>query len=348
MTSREGRSRLIRSPVLSSRWVGPPDERFDGRRFANLEGVDHVGPGELLRWLTNRERGPWERRPAEPAPPPPERVDSGAVRVTFVGHATCLVQLDGLNVLTDPVWAERLGPAPSLAGPRRFRPPGVSFDALPPIDLVLLSHNHYDHLCEPTMRRLAERDQPAVVTGLGNAVLLSRMGIEEAIELDWWEEVEVRGARVAFVPTKHFSGRGLTDRDATLWGGHVLELPSGRVYFGGDTGMGRHFVETRERYGAPDVALLPIGAFRPTWFMSRVHVSPEEAVVASEQLEARVNVAIHHGTFALADDGQDEPGELLQAALEARGADAPIWWTLTEGEGRELPAAGGAQRRVSV
>lgn len=332
-----GRSEVYRDPFPTGRWVGPRSDHFDGTRFSNRGRLQHESLGGVLKWMLSRDRGPWRRIEAEPGPAPPARVDGGP-RVTFVNHATFLLQVDGLNVLTDPVWGARTSPV-RWAGPKRFRPPGIRFSDLPPIDLVLLSHDHYDHLCEETMRRLAAAHRPAVVTGLGNGALLRAFGVERAVELDWWDAAELAGARVTFTPAQHFSGRGLTDRDRTLWGAFVLETPSARIYFGGDTGMGPHFAETRARLGAPDLALLPIGAYRPAWFMSRVHVSPAEAVEAARRLEARISVATHFGTFALADDGMEEPVEDLRAALAALGDAAPEFWVLAEGEGREVPPA---------
>jgi len=341
----DGRSEVFYAPFPTGRWRGAETDHFDGERFHNLGDTEHESIRGLLKWVTHRDRGPWERRAIEPGPPPPERVDG--LRVTFVGHATCLVQVAGLNVLTDPVWADRLGPV-SFAGPRRFVRPGIRFDDLPPIDLVLLSHDHFDHLCEPTMRRLAEAHAPRVVTGLGNGSLLRRFGIEAVDELDWWDAVDVGDARVTFVPAQHFSGRGVTDRDRTLWGGLVVDAGDRRVFFAGDTGMNEPMFEAiRERCGAPDLALIPIGAYRPPWFMSRVHVGPAEAVEVARILEAKVTVPIHYGSFALADDGQDEPVEQLERALDALGSGAPEVWALDHGEGRDVAEADD-QRRVSV
>ncbi|HBQ14856.1 MAG TPA: hypothetical protein DEF51_28260, partial [Myxococcales bacterium] len=221
---------------------------------------------------------------------------------------------------------------------------GIRFDDLPPIDLVLLSHDHFDHLCEETTRRLAEAHAPAYATGLGNAALLRRFGVDEVHELDWWDGAEIGGAKVTFTPAQHFSGRGLGDRDRTLWGAFALEHADTQIYFAGDTGMGPHFAQTRERLGAPDLALLPIGAYRPQWFMSRVHVSPAEAVEAARILEARVSVATHFGTFKLADDGMREPVEDLKKALCALGDDAPAFWVLEEGSARVVPGREAAAR----
>lgn len=345
MTDR-GRSELFSAPFPTSRWVGPRTDHFDGKRFTNMEPTTHVGARELLRWGMHRDPGSWERRDETPGPAPDARVED--LRVTFVGHATTLVQVAGLNVLTDPLWAERSSPV-SFAGPRRWRPPGIRFEDLPPIDLVLVSHDHYDHLCLPTLRRLAAEHAPRVLSGLGNAPLLASAGVRDPIELDWWESVELReDVRATFVPAQHFSGRGLGDRDTTLWGGFVLETPRGSVYFAGDTGMGPHFAAIRERCGVPRLALLPIGAYRPAWFMRRVHVCPEEAVEAARILEAETSLGIHFGTFRLADDGMDEPVQDLERALESLGDDAPRFWVLAHGEGRDVPGARADYRRVSV
>jgi len=318
---------------------GPRSDHFDGRRFRNVGKVEHQGVGDLVRWMATRRRGPWRRVEAEPGPPPPERVDGGRLRVTLVNHATLLVQMDGVNVLTDPVWSERTSPV-SWAGPRRFRPPGLRFEDLPPIDLVVVSHNHYDHLDVPTLRRLARAHAPTVVNGLGNVALLEKEGIGGGVELDWWQETEVAGLRVVGTPAQHFSGRGPRDRDVTLWMGLWLEGASGAVFFAGDTGLGDHFTAIRARLGSPRLALLPIGAYRPEWFMRSVHMTPADALEAHLALGATTSVGMHYGTFSLADDGQDEPVEDLRAAVEASGHEAARRFvTLDHGIGMDVPEA---------
>ncbi len=318
---------------------GPPSDHFDGRRFHNLVDREEHGFGAFLRWKLEGKRGPW-REPfaAEPGPPPPPRVSRGEVRVTFVGHATLLVQMDGLNVLTDPVWSDRASPV-GFAGPRRVRPPGVRFEDLPPIDVVLVSHNHYDHLDLPTLERLAAAHHPRIFVGLGNGELLASRGIGGVSELDWWHRAELApGVSVVSVPEQHFSGRGTADRNATLWTGWVVEGPAGRVYFAGDTAYGPHFAATRERLGPMRAALLPIGAYEPRWFMGAVHMSPAEAVQAALDLGARTAVAMHFGTFALGDDGEDQAPRDLRAALERdERLPASHFWLLGFGEGRAVP-----------
>jgi L-ascorbate metabolism protein UlaG (beta-lactamase superfamily) len=318
------------------RWRGRSDH-FDGERFRNEPPIRHASFGDLIEWMRHREPGPWgEWTDAAPGQPPPRRVGAGELRVTFVNHATTLLQADGLNLLTDPIWSERASPVGRI-GPRRHRPPGVRFEDLPPIDAVLVSHNHYDHLDVPTLRRLARSHRPRVFAGLGNQPTLERAGFPDATELDWWQGAELPGGRrIVAVPAQHFSSRSFSDRDRALWSGFVIQGPSGGVYFAGDTGYGPHFAAIRERLGPMRLALLPIGAFRPRWFMHAVHLAPEEAVRAAEDLGAATSVAIHFGTFRLGDDGEEEAPSLLLETLAARDP-RPRFWVLGFGEGRDVP-----------
>lgn len=293
----------------------PPTDHFDGNRFHNVRPIDHSAL-DLWRWQLTKEPGVWRNWvDAPPGPPPPTTVGDG-FRVTFINHATVLVQIDGVNVLTDPIWSDRCSPV-SWAGPRRHRPAGIRFDDLPPIDAVLLSHNHYDHLDLPTLRRLAARDRPLILAGLGNRPLLEKGGVDgEIIELDWWDSTRIGGVLSHFVPARHFSARGVCDRNRSLWGGWMLEGKGGRVYFAGDTGWDDHFDLIRGRIGPPDVALLPIGAFRPRWFMAPVHIGPDEAIAAHRALGASTTIPIHYGTFFLGDDGETEALDELRRALQ--------------------------------
>ena len=296
------------------RYRGPVSANFDGKRFHNIAPTEHAGPDAMIKWMANRDEGPWDEWRDVARSKPPEVVDGEAIRITWVNHASMLIQTGGVNVLTDPIWSERCSPV-SFAGPKRHHAPGIRFEDLPPIDAVVLSHNHYDHMDVPTLQRLAREQKPRVIAGLGNGAFLGPKGIATT-ELDWWQSIELGdGIRIHAVPAQHFSSRGLADRDTNLWAGYVLETPHGPIYFAGDTGWGPHFEMIRERFGSPRVAILPIGAFRPVWFMHAVHISPEEAVRAAEVLGAEVTIPMHYYTFHLGDDGQDEPASVLEAAL---------------------------------
>ena len=328
------------------RYTGPQSGHFDGDRFYNQDRSQEKRFGDFLKWMANRDQGPWEGDPnAEPGPPPPRRVGAGELRVTFVNHATVLIQIDGLNILTDPMWSERGSPV-TWAGPMRVRPPGIRFEDLPPIDVVLVSHNHYDHLDVPTLRRLSGENSPKILAGLGNAKLMGNKDIENAYDLDWWQRVRLSDpVRVTFVPAQHFSSRGMFDHHKTLWGGFVIEGSRHRVYFAGDTGFGDHFEEIRSRFGPITLAMLPIGAYKPRWFMSPAHLSPQQAVQAHRVLGARHSMAVHFGTFPLGDDGEHEPVVELKQALEENQLNEKDFWVPGFGEGREIPDA--PERSVS-
>jgi L-ascorbate metabolism protein UlaG (beta-lactamase superfamily) len=290
----------------------PFPQHFDGKRFFNPDGSRVRGWLNVLRWkLTSRP---------EPSPrfvcdveesKPPSRVEGNQLRVTLINHSTLLLQQIGLHILTDPVWSERASPFPWI-GPPRHRKPGVRWENLPAIDLVLISHDHYDHLDIATLRKLAERGQSQFIAPLGVARLLRSQNIGPVYELDWGDSRSVEGNVIHAVPAVHFSARGIFDRNRTLWCGYVIENSDGVIYFAGDTAFGGHFSLIRERFGPLRLALLPIGAYEPRWFMSPVHMAPAEAVRAHEILEAKTSIAIHHGTFQLGDDGIDTPKAQLR------------------------------------
>jgi L-ascorbate metabolism protein UlaG (beta-lactamase superfamily) len=250
---------------------------------------------------------------------PPVPLEDRAA-VTFIGHATFLIQAGGRAILIDPVFSMRAGPFGTL-GPRRVRMPGVALGDLPRIDLVLVSHNHYDHFDKPTLRHLARDHAPAFVTPPGNGAALRRLGARDISELDWWESADVRGTRVTVTPAQHFSARTPLDRNRALWGGFVLGVGSQQFYHAGDTAYMSVFRDIRQRFGAVDVAMLPIGAYEPRWFMKAVHMNPDEAVQAHIDLEARLSIASHFGTFRLTAEGIDAPVTALYRALDARDID---------------------------
>jgi L-ascorbate metabolism protein UlaG (beta-lactamase superfamily) len=287
---------------------------FDGRRFRNASGPDAHGFGSVLKWMLTRRRASWPRDLSPLVPPIlPARVDDQTIRATLLGHSAVLLQFAGLNIITDPMLSAVAGPF-SWLGVKRVQAPALRADALPPIDIVLLSHNHYDHLDRPTLSYLARRDDPLVLTGLGvNRWVPS----QNVVELDWWQGHAVAGLTATYVPAEHFSARGPFDRNTSLWGGFVLETSLGRIYFAGDTGDGHHFGAIRHRFGPMTLSLIPIGAYEPRWFMKSMHIDPFEAVAASVALESEVSLAIHYGTFPLADDDYDAPPRLLQQALAA-------------------------------
>lgn len=290
--------------------VAPFPKHFDGTHFFNPDAPQARGFRDLWRWMANRrqERSPRFVHDVQPSNPP-VRVDADELRVTLVNHSTVLLQHRGGNILTDPIWSRRAGPS-NWIGPERRRAPGVRWEHLPPIDLVLLSHNHYDHLDLATLRRLAKRGAPRMVAPVGVGQLVRGCGAVD--ELDWGGSVALDCGTIHSVPALHFSARGLFDRNRTLWCGYFLELGRFSVYFAGDTAFGPHFAQIRERFGAPRLALLPIGAYEPRWFMSPVHMGPDEAARAHQILGAPTSIAIHHGTFQLADEGLDTPKRVLR------------------------------------
>ncbi len=321
-------------------YSGPPSDHFDGEHFYNPPvGQPRVGAG-LFQWLANRQPGPWRKWvDAAPGPIPPERVDHGAIRVTFIGHSTVLLQFEGINVLLDPIWSKRASPL-SFVGPKRHRPPGIRFEHLPKIHLVLQSHDHYDHFDVPTLRRIAAQWKPnfAVPLGVAPRLVSKRIATTSQIaELDWWQPAQFSDSiRITAVPARHFSGRGLRDRNRTLWAGYVIESPAGTIFFAGDTAYGPHFAEIAARFPKIRLALMPIGAYRPQWFMGPVHISPSDAVRAHKEVGAATSIGIHFGTFRLADDGEDEPVTELQRALDQE-KERLRFWTLDPGEARDIP-----------
>ena len=263
--------------------------------------------------------------------------------ITWIGHATVLAQLGGITLLTDPVFSDRASPL-SFIGPKRQQPPGLSLAELPHVDVVLISHNHYDHLDEASVRALNAQPggPPLFLVPLGLKPWLAEQGIRNAVELDWWQSHSVRGVEVVLTPVQHWSGRGLTDRLATLWGGYAVFAPDLHLYFSGDTGYSKDFADIRQRFaerqgGAGfDIALLPLGAYEPRWFMSTQHVNPAEAVQIHRDLNAKRSVGVHWGTFNLTDESLDEPPKALAAARRAAGVADDDFFLLAIGETRKL------------
>lgn len=311
------------------------------RGFRNPYGSTGKSLADFLRWQAERrgKRIPAPQRDLSPVVPDLDFIHSCHTRLaaTWIGHSTVLVQLAGLNILTDPVFSDRASPLP-WSGPRRWQPPGLALEDLPRIDLVLLSHNHYDHLDAASVKALARQagGSPLFVVPLGVEPWMAAAGIERVQALDWWDELMVGEAKVHFVPAQHWSGRTGIDRNRSLWGGFVVEAEGRSVYFAGDTGYSADFIRIGRRFGEINLALIPIGSYQPRWFMGPQHVDPAEAVKIHQDVRARRSIGIHWGTFQLADDALDAAPAELDAALKAAGLSPKAFVTLRHGQTLKL------------
>lgn len=322
---------------------GPVSDHFDGVRFSNLDGVYAPrGLKDFIKWHFQSKSTAWPvHRDNLFTPKINQRIGGNGLQVTFVGHATVLLQTQGLNILTDPIWSERASPLQFL-GPKRVHEPGIDFSALPPIDIVLISHNHYDQLDIPTLQRLEQRFHPLLITGLGNDTLLKkRLGPNaHIITLDWWQSHRInKSMNILFVPANHWSKRDLLDTNKTLWGGFVIQSKAGNIYFSGDTGFGDGSIFSRiAQYGLFRLALLPIGAYEPRWFMKYSHVNPAESVEIFKILKPQYAMAIHFGTFRLGNEGIDEPVIDLDTALNKAHLTQQQFRALQVGEEWQVPS----------
>jgi N-acyl-phosphatidylethanolamine-hydrolysing phospholipase D len=337
-----------------------PHHRPDGFQNRYLEFVPKT-LAEVLRWRWDASRHGLPRPPSTPIPQvAPDHGflahngRAGAAMhpaVTWIGHATVLAQLGGLSLLTDPIFSPRASPT-TLAGPKRHLPPGLPLHQLPHVDLVLVSHNHYDHLDAASVDALNRQagGPPLFVVPLGLKAWLASRGIENAIELDWWDRHPVKTphgeAEVVLVPAQHWSARGLNDRMNTLWGGFAVFSHHCHLFFAGDTAYSRDFHDMREHFaprqtpalgGGFDIALLPIGAYEPRWFMSSQHVNVDEALKIHADLGAKRSLGVHWGTFALTDEPLDEPPRVLAEERGRRGLTANEFFTIAIGETWRVP-----------
>lgn len=318
-------------------------QKRDGR-YQNQQEIRLDSFGAIFQLIREGGRGFWPKWVEnERFAPPPPRAPAEKILTSFINHSTALVQLGEVSLLTDPIYSMACGPFGRI-GPRRRHAPGVAFDELPPIDLVLISHDHYDHLDAPTVKRLEERDSPLFVVPLGNERRLRRWGVKNVVELDWWESIEHRDVKVHFTPAQHFSGRWLHDRNRSLWGSFAVESDRGNVYFAGDTGDGPHFAEIGERFGSFALSLIPIGAYLPRPFMRPVHIDPADAVEAHRLLGSTLSVGIHHGTFPLAQDAHRAPIIDLELALDEGGVPREEFRVLAPGELLEIEAGASTLR----
>jgi N-acyl-phosphatidylethanolamine-hydrolysing phospholipase D len=324
-------------------YYDPQKPHHTSEGFQNLDPDARISEG-FLSWQ-------WQRRQdGLPKPPDPAHRDwrvvpdlallhapSGNPSVTWIGHATLLLRLGGLNILTDPHFSERASPV-GFAGPKRFHPPGVALADLPEIHAVVISHSHYDHLDVDSVRQLHQRGGGKLqfFVPLGLKPWFAELGIDEVTELDWWQHVELDGVRFTLTPLQHWSARSLGDRNRTLWGGWAITAPDLNIFFAGDTGYSADFVEIGRRLGPFDLAALPIGAYEPRWFMRRQHVEPAQALQIHRDIRARQSLGVHWGVFEMADESLDEPPRALAAAREAAGMAESEFFVLRVGETRRI------------
>lgn len=348
---------LLAACATSGADVDDATPRRDGARYQNnyIE-FEPKGLAALARWKLEALRDGLPRPPQTPTPTMAAdlafihaNARAGVAMVpavTWIGHGTVLAQLGGLNVLTDPIFSERASPL-SYLGPKRAQAPGVALDKLPHIDLVLISHNHYDHLDEASVRSLNAQPggPPLFIVPLGIKAWMGGVGITNVVELGWWQAHRLGAVEVVMTPVQHWSGRALNDRLATLWGGYALFAPDLHLYYSGDTGYSKDFVDLRDRFaarqarsqgGAFDVALIAIGSYEPRWFMKEQHVNPAEAVQIHRDLHAKQSIAVHWGTFELTDESLDEPPLELIKARKAQGVPDEAFVVLAIGQTRRL------------
>jgi L-ascorbate metabolism protein UlaG (beta-lactamase superfamily) len=295
------------------------------KRRGRFVVADHSAGGsiwELIKWQMGNRPAKWPQQLANGNhAAPPERVHGVDLHATWIGHSTVLLQTGGLNILTDPFLSMRASPL-SFAGPKRVRKAAFAAHDLPPIDIVLVSHNHYDHLDVPGLRQVLRHHAPLFITPLGNRRYLQRVRREiDCKELDWRKSIEHKNVRITVMPALHWSKRNVHDTNRALWGAFVIETPGGVIYFAGDTGFGdgSTFREIAERFGAPRLSLLPIGAYEPRWFMKSQHMDPGDAVAAHQLLSSGTSIGIHHGTIQLTNEPIDAPTRELQRVMADAG-----------------------------
>ena len=353
---------LMVNPSVHAQDAPLPSHHRAGGFQNNYLEFEPQGLGALLKWKLDASSNHLPPAPHTPTPrvaPDLAFIQANAragvmamqPAITWIGHASMLAQFGGLNFLTDPVFSERVSPL-SFIGPKRHVPPGLMPEQLPHIDVVLISHNHYDHLDDASVRALANQagGSPLFIVPLGIKAWLAARGITNAVELDWWQSHPIPTAAgpvdVVFTPSQHWSGRGLNDRMETLWGGYAVFAPDFQFFFAGDTAYSKDFRDIRAHFAARqtpeagggfDIALIPVGAYEPRWFMTSQHVDPAESVQIHRDLAAKRSVGIHWGTFELTDEALDQPPIDLATARKAQGVADEDFFVMAVGETRRLP-----------
>lgn len=321
--------------ACSNPYKGPKTDHFNGKVFLATEHMSEKSFWDVLKWRMTAERAKWPEWIEVTPSIPPAKVDGKELRVTFVNHSTVLVQTDGLNILTDPIWSKRASPF-SFMGPKRVHAPGIAFENLPKIDIVLISHSHYDHLDLATVKKLQERDQPVFVVPLGVDRLIKTAVKDARVQvMDWNQDFAFNDRlKITAEPVQHWSARSLWDRNYTLWTGFVLDFPDGKIYYTGDTGYftGKVFKNTFAKHGKMRFAIIPIGAYEPRWFMKESHVNPNESVNIFQDVHAEHAIGVHYGTFQLTDEAIDAPVKDLSTALKKVGIPSEKFRALKPGE----------------
>jgi len=305
----------------------PKSDHYDGKKFFNPTENQLHSFWDLIKWKLSAEDNQWpDHIPNKTYPLPVLATDKRAV-VTFINHATFLLQLKDLNLLTDPIFSERASPF-RFMGPKRVREPGLKLEELPKIDVVIISHNHSDHLDLESLKILDGKFHPLFLVPLGDEKLLREAGLQNIREMDWWQEHIIREHKITFTPAQHWSARGPFDQCESLWGSYFIQSPNFKSYFAGDSGYASHFSNIRLRLGAPDLSLLPIGAYDPQYFMKVNHMTPEEAFQAHQDLSSAFSIGMHFGTFSLSDEKVNGPSERLKKL------DQDVFMTLDQGDSK--------------
>ena len=305
-------------------------DHFNGKTFRYPGETRDTGLWDVIRWKMTSQAKPWKPVTPDPVRTPPERPESGFV-VSWIGHSTFLIQTPTLTFLTDPVFSRRASPVAWL-GPERAIPPAMTIESLPPVDVVLLSHDHYDHCDVASLKALGARHHPRLFAPLGHQDIVKGFGFKEIHMMDWWESLELDGARITLTPSRHWCRRWPWDTNRRLWGGFMVGLTGSNLYFLGDSGYDPQlFKDIGKRLGSPDLALIPIGAYEPRWFMERAHMNPSEAVLVHKDINSKTSIGMHWGTFQLTDEDREDPVRHLEEACRQAGLEPDAFRVLPPG-----------------